>query len=258
MAGLALLAGVNLVRSATSDAPTDPARAAAPMAADLTSAAEPRATSAPSRPAATQADPTPPTAAGAAAVPPTTAPPPAAVAPAPVPTSVPPAATAVTEPPVGGPLLAFAGAAVTGVGCAAEPFAEGFARSGFTPDEVSVASCEIVLDVPGVTHADHVCAQMGGPPVARVMHVAQRTVDGRCQREVVGVIVHEVGHAWHMDDPVRFRRVMVTLGLDPNSMQSLEVVAECFVEAVGYLDTACTPFGVAVLSAEIAASRTGG
>jgi len=67
--------------------------------------------------------------------------------------------------------------------------------------------------------------------------------------------VPEIGHAWHLAEPARFWRVIDTFGLDRRAEASLEVVAECFVEAVGHLDTACSPQGAGYVRDEIAAGR---
>jgi hypothetical protein len=183
---------------------------------------------------------------------PTTAPPPApattttstSIAPAPPPP--PPTVPSSLPPAIVGERKA--------VGCAAEPFATGFAAAGVTPDQVGVASCEIVDDIPEASRDEMVCGQLSGPEVAQTIHLARRTVDGGCRREPVGVVVHEVGHAWHLQEATRTWRVLQLLGLDPDDLASFEVVAECFVEAVGYLDTACTPAGAATVGRELAAS----
>ena len=80
-------------------------------------------------------------------------------------------------------------------------------------------------------------------------------MDGACRRDPLGVVIHEIGHAWHLADPARFYRVLATFGLDPRADASLEVVAECFVEAVGYLDTDCGPQGVDYVRREMDGSR---
>lgn len=204
--------------------------------------------------------PTPPPA------PTTTAPPPVVVpAPTPDPLDVPalpgaasPTVTPTTTPePVTAPPLSVAAsvAGPVGIGCTAEPFASAFARTGLTPADVAIGGCEIVDDIPGARPEDRVCGQVSGPPVARTIHLARRAVEGGCRREPVGVTVHEIGHAWHLADATRTWRVIDALGLPRDDEASFEVVAECFVEAVGYLDTACTPSGAAIVRAELDAGR---
>jgi hypothetical protein len=252
-AGLALFAGVNLVMSAgraLEGSEPDPAPIGSVVAAPVPAPPPATVPLAPS-PTTTAGSPTGPTVAAAAPEPVTNA------APPPVPTTVAPVPAPVTTvaPSTGPPAFLAAAVPTLGIGCAGEPFASAFALSGFTPTEVDVASCEIVLDIPGRVPSERVCAQVSGPPVARSIHVATRTVDGDCSRDTLGVVIHEVGHAWHLADPARFYRVLATFGLDPRADASLEVVAECFVEAVGYLDTACGPQGVGYVRAEMDASR---
>jgi hypothetical protein len=260
-AALAIFAGVNLVLSA--GRALSGTETATPVVASITPSTSPAVSSPP-----------PPTTVGANRVPATVIGPampeaPAATVPAPEAADTPagpaePAPPAVGPPPPvfdalatlpTEPPPAFAAAIPQGIGCGAEPFASAFVRTGFTPSEVNVGSCEIVLDIPGRTPTDQVCAQVSGPPVARSIHIAQRTVDGECRRDAFGVVIHEIGHAWHLADPTRFYRVLATFGLDPRADASLEVVAECFVEAVGVVDTDCGPQGAAYVRAEMDASR---
>lgn len=253
-AGLTLLAGINLVLSAD--------RALSGSESGPTPNLGPAVVALPSSPPATVPVTTVPT-----AIPAPSEPPPTSSPPVPLVTPAAPAPEAIDPPPpspdaastvpatTSPPLFLAATVPTRGIGCAAEPFASAFTRSGFTPTDVGVGSCEIVLDIPGRVPSDQVCAQVSGPPVARSIHVAQRTVDGECRRDPQGVVIHEIGHAWHLADPSRFYRVVATFGLDPRAESSLEIVAECFVEAVGYLDTDCGAQGVAYVRAEMDASR---
>jgi len=244
-------AGVNLVLTATRTMPATENGAA--LAASV---ARVPSTSAAVTPAPTVPRPVPATTATTS--PPAPPPTPEPFPPPPLPAGPPPPEPYIgaspADPTPGVPFFTVA-VAPRGIGCAGEPFATAFAISGFTPGEVDVTSCEIVNDIPGARPEDQVCAQVSGPGGSRSIHVAQRTIDGDCRRDAIGVTVHEIGHAWHLAEPARFWRVIDTFGLDRRAEASLEVVAECFVEAVGHLDTACSPQGAGYVRDEIAAGR---
>lgn len=144
-----------------------------------------------------------------------------------VPSTVPPAPTTVPAP-------------VFEDGCDGNVWGPAFARTGLTAQDLGVVSCTVVPSGALRRPEGPVCGLFR--TAQRDLQVEARTLEGGCRTAAASsVLIHEIGHAWHMSTPELAAWA---------AQAGMERVADCFAARFGE-PKPCSPQLAAELTARL-------